>query len=77
MGLPRLILLAALAAAAYWLWKKVKTLSADTADERLQKTTQMVRCVHCNLHLPQDDAIRHNNQWYCSKEHVRARTGQS
>lgn len=71
MGISRLILLAALAAAAYWLWKKVRALSAAAADDRLQQTTQMVRCVHCNLHLPQQDAIRHNQQWYCSKAHIR------
>lgn len=72
MGISRLVILALLALAAWWLWKKVKALSADQSSERLSRTTAMVRCQHCQLHLPQPEAVRYQNRWYCSDAHAKA-----
>lgn len=74
MGLIRLVLLAILAAGAWWLWRKVKRLSAKDRDNRLPQATPMVRCEHCQLHLPQPSAIRHQDRWYCSDAHAKADT---
>ncbi len=72
MGISRLVILALLALAGWWLWKKVKLLSAQQSAERLSQTTAMVCCAHCQLHLPQPDAIRRDNHWYCSSAHAKA-----
>lgn len=29
----------------------------------------MVRCAHCGLYLPEDDAVRDGERFYCSPEH--------
>lgn len=71
MGISRLVILILLGLAAWWVWKKVKVLSA-AANERLDQTTAMVRCRHCQLHLPQPEAVRHREDWYCSTEHAQA-----
>ena len=72
MGISRLVILALLALAAWWLWKKVKSLSAGQSADRLPQTTPMVCCAHCQLHLPQPEAIRQDHRWYCSKAHAKA-----
>ena len=72
MGISRLVILALLALAGWWLWKKVKLLSAAQAVNKLSQTTPMVCCAHCQLHLPQPEAIRQNNLWYCSSAHAKA-----
>ncbi|TDQ39389.1 PP0621 family protein [Thiopseudomonas denitrificans] len=76
MGISRLVILGLLALAGWWLWKKVKQLSAEQARERLSQATPMVCCEHCRLHLPEPDAIRHQNRWYCSRAHAKAGPGQ-
>jgi uncharacterized protein len=44
---------------------------------RLQRPTRtiaadMVRCARCGIHLPQRDAVRSGDDWYCSNEHRKA-----
>lgn len=72
MGISRLVILVLLGLAVWWLWKKVKAMSAEQSSQRLSRTTTMVRCEHCQLHVPQPQAIRHQNRWYCSETHAKA-----
>ncbi|ATJ84316.1 PP0621 family protein [Halomonas beimenensis] len=30
---------------------------------------QMVRCAWCQVHLPEDDALRDKGEWFCSRDH--------
>ncbi|MDR5899378.1 PP0621 family protein [Halomonas vilamensis] len=30
---------------------------------------QMVRCQWCDVHVPEEDALREQNQWFCSSAH--------
>ncbi|MEJ2345037.1 MAG: PP0621 family protein [Gammaproteobacteria bacterium] len=32
-------------------------------------TGNMVRCAHCGLHIPQDEALRNGEDYYCSERH--------
>ncbi|TVU67635.1 MULTISPECIES: PP0621 family protein [Cobetia] len=34
-----------------------------------RKAQNMVRCAYCDLHLPEDDAIRHEALTFCCNEH--------
>lgn len=68
MGLPRLIILLALFATGYWLWKKISV--PQQAKQKIPGQTSMVRCAHCELYLPQEQAIQHNQHWYCCSDHA-------
>ena len=37
--------------------------------ERRQLSGQMVQCRHCGMYVPEAEAIRSQDQWYCSREH--------
>ena len=68
MGLPRLILLAIIIGGGIWLWRRFNSRRSISAN---QPTTQaMVRCAHCQVHLPLNRAIQRNKYWYCSTEHL-------
>lgn len=49
-----------------------RTLSKrPPADPRPPETAggNMVRCAHCGVYLPEDEAIRSGDRFYCSAEH--------
>ncbi len=33
--------------------------------------TDAVRCAHCQLHLPRQEALEQSGRYYCSQEHLR------
>ncbi|OOV87131.1 PP0621 family protein [Oceanospirillum linum] len=50
--------------------RKLQSQSNGTASEkRAADSQQMVQCRYCNLHLPQSDAVKHENLWFCCHEH--------
>jgi len=75
MFIFRLIIFAAIVWAGIRLLKiyNQKKLEAQHKDDTVRKTSsdseQMVQCRYCNLHLPQNDAIKHENLWFCCHEH--------
>lgn len=75
MFIFRLIIFAAIVWAGIRLLKiyNQKKLEAQHKDDTVRKTPsdseQMVQCRYCNLHLPQNDAIKHENLWFCCHEH--------
>ncbi len=68
MGLFRLLILIALVAAAYWLWRRFTRRPADQPGP--QTTLPMVRCAHCGVHVPRSEALEHDERWYCSQAHL-------
>lgn len=34
------------------------------------KKNNMVRCVHCDLHLPEEEAIKQGDNIFCSQKHA-------
>ncbi|WP_227370293.1 PP0621 family protein [Halomonas sp. M20] len=44
-------------------------LERDTDQSRRLDDGQMVRCSYCRVHLPENDAVRQGDQWFCSPEH--------
>ena len=68
MGLPRLILLAIVIGGGLWLWRRFTSRPSPLNKDTTAHT--MVRCAHCNVHLPQDRAIKRNQNWFCSSEHL-------
>ena len=33
---------------------------------------KMVACAHCGVHVPESEAVRDDNRFYCSPEHLNA-----
>lgn len=72
MGLIKLMMLVAVVIGLVILWRRFKAWQIGS-QQRQQKGVAspplMVRCAQCQLHLPQDQALRANNQWYCCDAH--------
>ncbi|MCG6887627.1 MAG: hypothetical protein LJE74_10485 [Proteobacteria bacterium] len=69
-GLIRVAIIVILAVLAYRLIKRwLANQSRNSGAAGKDKIGQMVRCHHCGLHIPQDEALRADNHWYCNQEH--------
>lgn len=62
-----LLLLGIIMGVIWWLKlsRNVGTTQQDDANE----PQVMVRCLHCGLHIPNDEALHAQTGIYCSKEH--------
>ncbi len=67
--MARLLLLVALAALVWWLWRRLARLRDKPAAPPPPGAELMVRCAHCGLHLPRKEALAHAERWYCCEEH--------
>jgi uncharacterized protein len=65
----RLLFWIALISIIFWLWRKHGRTTPQTAAAEAEPTA-MVRCAHCRLHLPRDQALPHAGAWYCSRAHA-------
>ena len=75
MNTIRLILFALF---AWIVWRFVKRLYLNYADNKdnikysapkIAKHGVMVRCNHCGLHFPKEEAISLEQAYYCCEEH--------
>jgi len=68
--LSKLLLLILAIAAAWWLVRgsRRKDAARDAAEAAPE---QMVNCSHCGLYLPQSEAIREGDRFFCCVEHRR------
>jgi uncharacterized protein len=64
----RLLFWIALIAIAVWLWRRIKNPPVIN-QPRPDQPQAMVRCAHCDLHVPQGEALELEGQWYCSADH--------
>ena len=70
MGLIKLLILLALGYVAYTIWRRMKAAQADRQrNTPPPQAPRMVRCVQCQLHLPENLALRQDDKWYCCSEH--------
>ena len=40
--------------------------------ERKRLSGQMVQCRQCGMYIPEQEALRREDRWYCSQEHLDA-----
>lgn len=66
--LARTIVIAAMAALAYYLYRRWIT-AKDIAKPAPFRPQAMRKCAHCGLHLPEKEAIYANHLYFCSEEH--------
>lgn len=72
MGLVRLLLFVALLVAAFWLWRRYirPALRAQKQTPLSPDPRPMVRCTHCQTHVPQSQALQDGDRWFCSQAHL-------
>lgn len=72
------LLLLGVIAGAIWLWRHNREHGASQQPRRptpSATTVDMVACLHCGTHLPQTDAVRGTQGYYCGAEHRRRHEG--
>ncbi|MBB3231868.1 PP0621 family protein [Halomonas stenophila] len=69
--LIRLIIFAVLFFAGLKLYRMYREwkLDREEAAQGSPQGNQMVRCAWCQVHLPEDEALREKGQWFCSPDH--------
>ncbi|MGA6098512.1 PP0621 family protein [Stutzerimonas marianensis] len=71
MGLFRLLFWIILIAAVFWLWRRLKKPASTRPGKRTEQASlKMVRCAHCGVHVPEEQALQSHDQWYCSQAHL-------
>lgn len=53
-------------------WQRKQQLKQQNkpSSAKITKNSRMVRCVHCGLHIPEDEAISQGGKYFCSLEHA-------
>ncbi len=49
-----------------------RRVQRDEPPERLRESGAMVRCAHCGVHIPEDQAVHRGEDRYCSPQHAEA-----
>lgn len=78
--MSRLLFIIAVAVVVYLLLKSFRNRMSgkNTSIENPPlQAEDMVRCVHCGVHLPKHESIMVDSKFYCSKAHHRIHTEKS
>ncbi len=75
----RIFIYLVLLAVSFYVVKLIKTrldeplkkLKKDASVDDSDDTNNMVRCLHCGLHIPEKEAIKQGDKVFCSLEHAR------
>lgn len=67
--LVRLLLLVLLAVVVVMVMRRLK-VAARVSQQRTTVEAQTVRCAHCQVYLPSNEAIARHGQHYCSSAHA-------
>jgi len=74
--MSRLLFLAAVVAVVYLLLKSYRSrISEEKPSARAEPPVHaedMVRCVHCGVHLPRSESIMAGGKFFCCEDHRRA-----
>jgi len=65
-----LIAVAIIVLAARRLWQKPRR-----PEKPQLKSGNMVQCADCGIYLPEQEALLHNDRYYCSQAHLEAASG--
>lgn len=74
-ALMRTILLVLAAVAVFWIlrsyWRRFALQRRGKSAPVKRGSQSLVRCDHCGVHIPEDQAIRRQERAFCSEEHAR------
>ncbi|WP_153133480.1 PP0621 family protein [Dechloromonas hortensis] len=63
------LLLFAVLAVVWWVWKKRQRQSERPAPRPDPKVENMLVCAHCGVHFPEGDGVRDEGEDYCCAAH--------
>jgi len=71
----RILFILVLLAVSFYVVKLIRT-KMDEAPKEIKKDTKttnnnMVKCLHCGLHIPEEEAIKQGDKTFCSLEHAK------
>jgi uncharacterized protein len=46
-----------------------RSLQRGSSSSKTAESAVMVQCRHCGLHIPKEDSIAEEGQYYCCEEH--------
>ncbi|MGV3591007.1 MAG: PP0621 family protein [Gammaproteobacteria bacterium] len=78
MGLIRFIFLLLILGVAWFVVKnylRKQALNEQQGRSRSQQSQipgKIVQCRQCNVHLPETEALREGDEWFCTQEHRQA-----
>ncbi len=77
--LGKLVFFLIIAALVYWLIKARSSEETENIDEKTEEHAEsnaspkaleeMVRCVHCGVHLPRSESVTSQGDFFCCNEH--------
>ena len=69
--MSKLIMLIAVFATAWWLFKRYLRSVREEAPPAAVPPEDMVRCARCGIHLPRSESVLRDDQRFCGAEHAR------
>lgn len=75
MGLIRLIFLLLIVGVVWFVVKnylRKQALRERREPPAQQRVNRIVRCAQCDVHLPEEDAVRDGDTWFCTMAHKQA-----
>ena len=71
MGLIRLLIFVLAAWLAWKMFQNYRVKQARQRQERQKALRRelMVKCAYCQVHLPESDAVAHDELWFCNPQH--------
>ena len=70
MGLGRLLTILILVWLGYLVYRRFISTSSKHKKSGTRSVEKTVRCAHCQLHIPEQEALSRNGRYYCSQEHL-------
>jgi uncharacterized protein len=70
MGLLRFIIIALIVYLLIQIFKRWAANKNPPSSEQQDSSTVMVQCKTCKLHVPENEALEKNGEYYCSQEHL-------
>jgi len=69
MMLVRLIIFIVLVGLLIFVYRKITNMKST---KKAVESTSMKKCSQCGVHLPEKDALRHNDHYFCKQAHQQA-----
>jgi uncharacterized protein len=70
MNLIRLVVIGLIIWLLYRMFQRMLNKPETTQNESQERPSRrMVKCAHCGIHIPQDEALEQDEHYYCSPEH--------
>jgi uncharacterized protein len=69
MGLRTLLVIIAVVAIVWIVRFMARNGRRQVDTDAPKPVQQVVRCAHCGVHVPVDEAVSGGGEWYCSKAH--------